>query len=57
LAGLQARMGQMIDACIVQKPKTRQPAPAQDSAPLTRQQAAHRNGDTNWTQRSARGRG
>ena len=48
LAGFEARKGQMIDASIVQKPKTRQPAVAQDGAPLTRQQAAHRDGEANW---------
>ena len=54
LAGFEARKGQMIDASIVQKPKTRQPAVAQDGAPLTRQQAAHRDGEANWTQKHER---
>ncbi len=55
LAGFEARKGQMIDASIVQKPKTRKPATPNDDAPgLTRQQAAHRDGEANWTQKHER---
>ena len=53
LAGFEARKGQMIDASIVQKPKTRKPA-QDDGAVLTRQQAAHRDGEANWTQKHER---
>ena len=55
LAGFEARKGQMIDASIVQKPKARQPAAPKDGAPaLSRQQAAHRDGEANWTQKHER---
>ncbi len=53
-AGFEARKGQMIDASIVQKPKARKPAASKDDAPLTRQQAAHRDGEANWTQKHER---
>jgi len=52
LAGFEARKGQMLDASLVQKPKTRQPVVPKDGAPaLTPMQAAHRDGDANWTQK------
>lgn len=47
VAGFEARKGQMLDASLVQKPKTRKPA-------LTRQQAAHRDVEANWTQKHDR---
>ncbi len=50
LAGFEARKGQMLDASLVQKPKTRKPAEPRDGEPeLARQQAAHRDGEANWT--------
>jgi hypothetical protein len=45
LASFEARKGQMIDASIVQKPKTRKPAATQDDVLLTRQQTAHRDAE------------
>ena len=55
LAGFEARKGQMLDASLVQKPKTRKPAEPRDGEPeLARQQAAHRDGETNWTQKHDR---
>ena len=46
VAGFEARKGQVLDACLVQKPKTRKPAEPKDGEPaLTRQQAAHRDGE------------
>ena len=53
VAGFEARKGQMLDASLVQKPKTRKPVEPKDGEPaLTRQQAAHRDGEANWTQPS-----
>ena len=38
----------MLDASLVQKPKTRKPAEPRDGEPeLTRQQAVHRDGEAN----------
>ena len=55
LAGFEARKGQMLDASLVQKPKTRKPVEPGDGEPaLTRQQAAHRDTDANWTQKHDR---
>ncbi|EQD69338.1 transposase IS4 family protein, partial [mine drainage metagenome] len=55
VAGFEARKGQMLDASLVQKPKTRKPVEPKDGAPaLTRQQAAHRDGEANWTQKHDR---
>ena len=55
LAGFEARKGQMLDASLVQKPKTRKPAEPRDGEPeLARQQAAHRDGEANWTQKHER---
>ena len=52
LAGFEARKSPMLDASLVQKPKTRKPAEPKDGEPeLTRQQAAHRDGEANWTQK------
>ena len=48
IAGFEARKGQMLDASLVQKPKTRKPAEPRDGEPeLTRQQAVHRDGEAN----------
>ncbi len=55
VAGFEARKGQMLDASLVQKPKTRKPVEPKDGEPeLTRQQAAHRDGEANWTQKHDR---
>ena len=55
VAGFEARKGQMLDASLVQKPKTRQPAEPKDGEPeLTRQQAAHRDGEARWTEKNGR---
>ena len=55
LAGFEARKGQMLDASLVQKPKTRKPVEPKDGEPaLTRQQAAHRDGEANRTQKHDR---
>ena len=48
------RKGQMIDASIMQKPRTRRPAVAKDGVPLTRQQAARRDDEAHWTQKHER---
>ena len=55
LAGFEAGKGQMLDASLVQKPKTRKPVEPRDGEPaLTRQQAAHRDGEARWTQKNGR---
>ena len=55
VAGFEARKGQMLDASLVQKPKTRKPAEPKDGEPaLTRQQAAHRDGEARWTEKNGR---
>jgi IS5 family transposase len=55
VAGFEARKGQMLDASLVQKPKTRKPVAPKDGEPaLTRQQVAHRDGEANWTQKHNR---
>ena len=55
LAGFEARKGQMLDASLVQKPETRKPVePGDGASALTRQQAAHRDGEANWTQKHDR---
>ena len=55
VASFEARTGQLLDASLVQKPKTRQPVEPKDGEPeLTRQQAAHRDGEANWTQKHDR---
>ncbi len=55
VAGFEARKGQMLDASLVQKPKTRKPVEPGDGEPaLIRQQAAHRDADANWTQKHDR---
>ena len=55
VAGFEARKGQMLDASLVQKPKTRKPVEPKEGEPaLTRQQAAHRDGEANWTQKHDR---
>ena len=55
IAGFEARKGQMLDASLVQKPKTRKPTEPRDGEPaLTRQQAAHRDDEANWTQKHDR---
>ena len=52
IAGFEARKGQMLDASRVQKPKTRKPVEPRDGEPaLPRQQAVHRDGEANWTQK------
>ncbi len=55
VAGFEARKGQMLDTSLVQKPKTRKPAEPKDGEPaLTRQQAAHRDGEARWTAKNGR---
>ena len=55
LAGFEARKGQMLDASLVQKPKTRKPVEPKDGEPaLTRQQVAHRDGEARWTEKNGR---
>ena len=55
LVGFEARQGQMLDASLVQNPKTRKlVVPKDDEPALTRQQAAHRDGEFNWTQKHDR---
>ena len=55
IAGFEARKGQMLDASRVQKPKTRKPVEPRDGEPaLPRQQAVHRDGEANWTQKNSR---
>ena len=55
LAGFEACTGHMLDASLVQKPRTRKPAEFKDGEPaLTRQQAAHRDGEARWTEKNGR---
>ena len=55
LAGFEAKQGQMLDASLVAKPKTRQPPRPKDGEPaLTVQQTAHRDADANWTKKHGR---
>lgn len=55
LAGFEAKKGQMLDASLVSKPRTRKPAQPKDGEPeLTVQQAAHRDADANWTKKHGR---
>jgi len=54
-AGFEARKGQMLDASLVEKPKQRKPPTPKDGEPaLTPMQAAHRDGDANWTKKHQR---
>ena len=55
LAGFKAKKGQMLDASLVEKPRTRQPATPKEGEPaLTPMQAAHRDADANWTKKHGR---
>ncbi len=54
LAGFEAKQGQMLDASLVAKPKTRQPPSKGGEPALTVQQAAHRDADANWTKKHGR---
>lgn len=55
VAGFEAKKGQMLDASLVEKPKTRKPAVPKEGEPaLTLMQAAHRDGDANWTKKHGR---
>ncbi len=54
-AGFEAKKGQMLDASLVEKPKTRKPAQPKDGEPaLTPMQAAHRDADADWTKKHGR---
>jgi IS5 family transposase len=55
LAGFEAKKGQILDASLVAKPKSRQPVRAKDGEPeLSVQQAAHRDADADWTKKHGR---
>lgn len=54
-AGFQAKQGQMLDACLVEKPKTRKPVTPKEGEPeLTPMQRAHRDPDADWTKKHGR---
>jgi len=54
-AGFKASQGQMLDASLVQTPKRRKPVqPEEGDPPLTPMQAAHREGDADWTKKHGR---
>ena len=54
-AGFEARKGQMLDASLVEKPKTRKRAVPKEGEPtLTPMQVAHRDPDANWTKKHGR---
>lgn len=55
MAGFEAKKGQMLDASLVARPKTRKPVQPKDGeAALTVQQAAHRDADADWTKKHGR---
>lgn len=55
VAGFEAKKGQMLDASLVEKPRTRKPAqPREGEANLTPMQAAHRDADADWTKKHGR---
>ena len=55
VAGFEAKKGQILDASLVAKPRTRKPAQVKEGEPaLTPQQAAHRDPDANWTKKHGR---
>lgn len=55
LAGFEARKGQILDASLVEKPRTRKPAQPKEGEPEpTPMQAAHRDADADWTKKHGR---
>jgi IS5 family transposase len=55
LAGFEAKKGQILDASLVSKPRTRKPGRPKDGEPaLSVQQAAHRDTDASWTKKHGR---
>lgn len=55
MAGFEAKKGQILDASLVARPKTRKPAQSKDGAPaLTVQETAHRDADAAWTKKHGR---
>src|SRR5690606_6860999 len=54
VAGFEARKGQMLDASLVEKAKTRKPPGGKTGETPSRKQAAHRDGDATWTKKHGR---
>lgn len=54
VAGFEAKKGQIVDASLVEKPKTRKPATPKEGESLSVQQAAHRDADADWTKKHGR---
>jgi IS5 family transposase len=54
LAGFEAKKGQMLDASLVEKVKTRQPPGGKEGETLTVMQASHRDADATWTKKHGR---